>query len=117
MLHHVIAQIITDPIVLPVGRRQQPLHPVRISLASLLGQRPAVLALQRREQPTQIRRHPLAWLRPREARRDPRVHLSQARRPARYLRHPNMISHRAQDPQPTVNFKATRRPRSKSVRL
>jgi len=40
------------------------------------------------------------------------VHLLQARRPARYLSHPNMISHRTQTAQPTNNIKTTRRERS-----
>jgi hypothetical protein len=40
------------------------------------------------------------------------VHLLQARRPARYLRHPNMISHRTQTAQLTNNIKTTRRRRS-----
>jgi len=97
--------------------RHDPRFPPTLRGTSRLSQRPAVLALQRREQPTQIRRHALARLRPRKPRGDPRVHLIQARRPDRYLRHPNMINHRAQDPQPTVNFKATRRPRSELARL
>jgi len=40
------------------------------------------------------------------------VHLIQASRPDRYLRHPNMISHRTQNAQPTNDLKPTRRPRS-----
>ncbi len=62
VLHHVVAQVITDPVRVPVRRRQQPLHPIRAGLTGQLGQRPAVLALQRRQQATQIRHHPLARL-------------------------------------------------------
>ncbi len=62
MLHHVVAQVITDPVRVPVRRRQQPLHPIRAGLARLHGQRPAVLVLQRRQQATQIRHHPLSRL-------------------------------------------------------
>jgi len=62
VLHHVVAQVVTDPVRVPVRRCQQPLHPVRAGLTGQLGQRPAVPALQRRQQATQIRHHPLARL-------------------------------------------------------
>ena len=57
MFRHVVAQIVPDPV--GVGRREQPLHPVRARLTSPLSQRPTVLPLQRRKQATQIGRHPL----------------------------------------------------------
>ena len=112
MLHDVVAQIVPHPVGVPVGRREQPLHTVRARLASLLSQGPTVLTLQRRQQATQMGRHPLTRLRPREPRRDPRMHLIQARRPGRHFRHPNMSSHRTQDAQQTIHRQATRRPRS-----
>jgi len=110
VINHVVTQIVTDPVGIPVRGREQPLHPVRAGLTSLLSQRPAVLALQRRQQTTQIGRYPLPRLRPREPRCDPCMHLIQASRPDRYLRHPNMISHRTQNAQPTNDLKPTRRP-------
>ena len=53
VLHHLAAQVVTDQIRLPIGRGQQPLHPVRGGLAGMLGQLPTVLATHVADQPTQ----------------------------------------------------------------
>ena len=45
VLDHIGAQVVADPVGVPVGGGQQPLHAVGGALAGVLGQLPAVLAL------------------------------------------------------------------------
>jgi hypothetical protein len=66
VLHDVAAHVITHSVGVPVRRVQQPLHPVRGRVPRDLGQRPAVLARQRSQQPAHIRPRPPPRLRPQE---------------------------------------------------
>jgi hypothetical protein len=50
LLDHVVAQVIPDPVGVPPRAIQQPLHPVWGLLPGLLGQPPAVLALNLAQQ-------------------------------------------------------------------
>jgi len=77
----------------------------RAAGTGVLGAQPAITLCSNRPGTAAIREN-------RDAIRYPLVHLLQARRPARYLGHPNMISHRTQTAQPTNNIKTTRRRRS-----
>jgi site-specific DNA recombinase len=85
VLDHIAAQVVPDQIRVPVGGGQQPLHPVRGGLASMLGQLPTVLATHVANQPTQIRQHPPPWLGADEPTRDPGVQRLQPRRPPPYF--------------------------------
>lgn len=87
MLDDVLTHVITNEVGVPVGRRQQPLHPVRRGLTGLLGQRPGVLPLHRQQQTPHIRRHPRPRLGPGEPRRDPGMDLLQPGRPDGYFGH------------------------------
>jgi hypothetical protein len=70
----VAAQVIAHAINVPVRAPQQPLHPIRRVLTSMLGQRPPVLALQPRNQPGHVLPHPSPRFRPPEPPRDTTVH-------------------------------------------
>ena len=58
--------VVTDPVVVPGGPVEQPLHPVRRRIPGCLGQRPAVLGRQRRQQAPHIRAGPQPRLDPEE---------------------------------------------------
>lgn len=92
LIEHVAAQVITDTVDIPVRGAQQPLHPVRRPRTSVLGQRPAVLALQTREQPTQIGTHPPTRLDPTEPARDQLHHRIQRRDPPSKIHHAEIIT-------------------------
>jgi len=62
--------------------RKQALHPGGRRLPGLLGHLPAVLALDRAEQPRDVGAHPPTRLRPPEPRRHPRVQRIEIVRPA-----------------------------------
>ena len=68
-LHDVVAHIVTDTVDVRIRPPQQALHPIRTNLASMLGQRPAVLPLQ----PRHVLTHPSPRLRPKEPVRHPLV--------------------------------------------
>ena len=51
----VVAQVITHAVGVPAGPGQEVLHPVRIGLAGVLGEGPAVLPREVRQQPAQER--------------------------------------------------------------
>ena len=55
VLHDVVAQVVADRVGVPVGVVEQPLHRIRGGVPGLLGQRPAVLPLGRRQQAPHIR--------------------------------------------------------------
>ena len=71
---HIIADIVADPVHVPIRAAQQPLHPIRADLARMLGQRPPVLPLQARDQPAQVFPHPGPRLGSPEPACDPLVH-------------------------------------------
>ena len=59
------------PVVVPHRPTEQVLHPIRAGVPGVLGDRPAVLARQIRQQPEHERLGPLSWLHPAEPPRDP----------------------------------------------
>jgi hypothetical protein len=69
---------------------EQPLGPIWGRRAGLLGQLPAVLALDPGQQATQERPSPAADLHPVEPRRDPLAQRLQLGRPFLDLRHPGL---------------------------
>jgi hypothetical protein len=71
MLDHVCAEVVADSILIPYRPGQQVLHPVGSGVAGVLGDRPAVLARQIRQQPQHERPGPPSWLHPAEPARDP----------------------------------------------
>ena len=92
LVQDVSAQVITHSVDIPLGRAEQALHPVRGHCTRVLGQRPAVLTLQPREQPTQIRPDPAARLDPPEPARDQLHHRIQRRDPPSKIHHAVIIT-------------------------
>ena len=88
------AHVVADPVDIPVRGAQQPLHPVRGHRAGMLGQRPAVLALQPGQQSPQVGAHPSAWLRAHEPRPDQPDHHVQPRHPPGKIHHAVIITAR-----------------------
>ena len=82
MLHDIGAHVVADPVVVPHRPTQQVLHPIRAGIAGMLGDRPAVLTWQLRQQPKHERPGPPAWLHPAEPARDPAQQLLQPRLPS-----------------------------------
>ena len=66
LLHDVTAHIVADPFGVPPGPGQQVLHPVRSPVPGMLGDRPAVLARQLRQQAQHERPGPAPRLHPAE---------------------------------------------------
>jgi len=77
VLDHIGAHVIADRVLIPHGTSEQVLHPIRAGVAGVLGDRPAVLARQRRQQPQHERPGPPSWLHPAEPARDPAQQLVQ----------------------------------------
>ncbi|GAA3469441.1 hypothetical protein GCM10018965_039940 [Nonomuraea roseola] len=71
MLQHVLTHVVTHAAGIPPGPAEQVLHAVRTGLPGPLGNRPAVLAWQVRQQPAHEVPRPKAWFDPREPRRYP----------------------------------------------
>ena len=86
VLHNIAAQVIPDPVWVPAGVIEQPLHPIWGRRPGLLGQLPAVLALDTGQQATQERPCPATDLHPAEPRRDPLAQRLQLSRPSLDLR-------------------------------
>jgi len=63
VLHDVVAHLIAQPIGIPAGGGEQPLHPIRAGLPSMLSQLPAVLACHIAKQHLQEPGDPVADLR------------------------------------------------------
>ena len=87
VLDHIAPQLVAHRLRVPIRVGVEALHPLWARLAQPFGELPAILALQRGQQPLQIAPHPLAHLPPVEIAPDALVHLIQ--RPHR--------SHRCQD--------------------
>ena len=81
MLDHVGAHVIAQRIGVPAGGGQQPLHPIRGRLPGVLGQLPAILALDLTEQPAQEPGDPPADLRAGKPWADPLAQPLELRRP------------------------------------
>ncbi len=88
MLYHIGAQVVAHRVGVPVGRIQQPLHPLRPRLAQVFSQLPAVLTLDRAEQPFQIPARPPSHLWPPKAGGNPPMQRRQFSR--------TQLSHRLQ---------------------
>lgn len=85
MVDHVPAHVIEDLVGIPFDPVQHPLDTVRAVMAGLLGQGPAVLALQRSNQPPHIGQRRLPRLRPAEPVHEPLVHRIQFTRPHTHI--------------------------------
>jgi hypothetical protein len=82
VLQQVVADVVADPVVVPDRPGQQVLHAVRGGLAGVLGDRPAVLTGQVRQQPEHQPPGPPPRLHPAEPARYPAQQLLQPRLPA-----------------------------------
>jgi hypothetical protein len=82
VLDHVVAAVIAHLVVIPHRPGQQVLHPVRVGVAGVLGDRPAVLAWQLRQQAAHERPGPPPKVRPSEPTRDPAQQLVEQLLPA-----------------------------------
>ncbi len=71
MAGHVVTQVVADAVGVPAGPGQQVLHAVWIGVAGVLGDGPAVLPRQVRQQPEQEPAGPAAGLDPDEPARHP----------------------------------------------
>jgi hypothetical protein len=71
VLDQVPTEVVADPVVVPHRPTQQVLQPIGAGVPGVLGDRPAVLARQVRQQPVHERPSPPAWLHPAEPARDP----------------------------------------------
>src|SRR3954464_12121417 len=81
VLPDVVTQVIPDAVLVPDRVRQQTLHPTRVVLTHVLGDRPAVRPRQLGQQPLQERRDPAPRLDPPEAWPDARHQLLELRLP------------------------------------
>jgi hypothetical protein len=81
VLDEVVADVVADPVGVPHRPGQQVLHAVRAGLPGVLGDRPAVLPRQVRQQPQHERPGASSWLHPAEPARDPAQQFVQARLP------------------------------------
>jgi hypothetical protein len=77
----VIAQIVADIVGVPAGPCQQVLQPVRSDRAAMLGDRPAILAIQARDHPGHQLARMAQRLVPGKTRRDPIQHRRELRLP------------------------------------
>src|ERR1700681_3210393 len=82
MCAHIRPQILAHTVGIPLGARQQMLQPVRARVTTALGQRPAILAPQIRDQPQHQRTRVTQGLTPGEPRRDPVHNLIESRLPS-----------------------------------
>jgi hypothetical protein len=81
VLDDVGPQVVADPIGVPTHPTEEILHPVGRGIPGGFGQLPTVLALDRRQQPTQVGQRTAPRLDPAEARRDPSAQPLQLRSP------------------------------------
>ena len=76
MCDHIGPQILAHAVNVPLGAREQMLQPVRVRVTAALGQRPAVLAAQIRDQPQHQRTCVAKRLAPDEPRRPRQLQMS-----------------------------------------
>src|SRR5215216_2224067 len=81
-LHDIAAHVVAQRVWVPADGGQQPLHSVRGRLAGVLGQLPAILAVDPTQQPAQEPSSPPADLRAGEPWADPLAQPLELRRPA-----------------------------------
>jgi hypothetical protein len=106
-LHDIAAHVVAQRVRVPAGGGQQPLHSVRGRLPGVLGQLPAILAVDPTQQPTQEPSSPPADLRPGEPGADPLAQPLELRRPALDL------GQHALPPPPSAQQKARNLPHAK----
>jgi hypothetical protein len=82
VVDHVVADVVADLVVVPDRSGQQVLHPVRVGVAGVLGDRPAVLSWQVGQQPAHERPGPPAQVGPGEPASDPAQQLLEQLLPA-----------------------------------
>jgi hypothetical protein len=82
VLGDVSAQIIPHAVSVPDCLRQQPLHPARIGVPGMLGDRPAIGPRQARQQSTQEGRNPAPWFDTGEPRPDSQHQLIELQLPS-----------------------------------
>jgi hypothetical protein len=82
VLDNIGTHVIADRVFIRHRSGEQVLHPIRAGIAGVLGDRPAVLAWQVRQQPAHERPGPPPQIHPREANRDPAQQLVQQLLPA-----------------------------------
>jgi hypothetical protein len=81
VFHHVVAHVVQDLVGVPLDPVQQPVDAIGPLVPGLLRQRPAVLALQRRNQPTPVSQRRLTRLLPVELVYEPLMESTQFTRP------------------------------------
>jgi hypothetical protein len=81
VFHDIGADIVQNLVGVPLDPVQHPLDTVRAVMPGLLGQRPAVLALKRSNQPPHVRQSRFARLRPVETVHEPLMQSGQFTRP------------------------------------
>jgi hypothetical protein len=74
---NVVADVIAHLVLVPHRPAQQVMHPVRVGVAGVLGDRPAVLAWQVRQESEHERPGARSWLHPAKPARDPGQQLLQ----------------------------------------
>ncbi len=82
MLDNVVTDVVAHRVLVPLRPRQQVLHPIRGGVASMLGDRPAVLARQVGQQPAHERPGPPAQVHPAKPASDPTQQLVEQLLPA-----------------------------------
>jgi hypothetical protein len=82
MLEHILSEVVADLLGVPLGRVEQALYALRVTLADGLGYLPAVLALHAAEEPYEVALDPLPGLRASEAVAYPTMKFSQRPRPS-----------------------------------
>jgi hypothetical protein len=82
VLDHIVTDVVADRVFIPHRSGEQVLHAVRVGVAGVLGDRPAVLAGQIGQQPDHERPGAPAWLDPSEPARDPAQQRVKAGSPA-----------------------------------
>ena len=85
-LHYVTSQVIPHQVGVPIVAGQQPLHSVGPEVSGLLGQLPAVLALNGAEQPFQVIQYSPPRLGPTKPSGNAGMHGFDALGPGGYLR-------------------------------
>jgi len=85
MLDQVVAEVVADRVVVPHRPAQQVLHPIRVGVPGVLGDRPAVLAWQVGQQATDEGLGPPSQLHPSEPTCDPAHQLVEPLLPAGWV--------------------------------
>lgn len=108
MLDGIVTHVVTYGVDVPVRPPQQPLHPVRRDITSLLSKRPTVLTIKTSDQPGQVLPSPPPRLRASEPSPDPGMQPVQLTRPL------NNIDHRHTRPDESI-IDTFRRPSALAV--